>query len=277
MLARALLRNRRTARFRFQHHKSWNLVDFHHHQSRTLSSLLQRQREIIYKRRFCTKSKNDEKIEIVKKWRPVITRGAYIGIGCITAYVVSKGAMNTTNWFLSIKPHTYIWYGFLSGFVSASICGVLMYVARRTVTIRPENVYRMSKSLVEKNDKVNQRLGHYMEPGKLKAYKIDGGNFSVRPGTFIPMYKPPRVQMLYNMFGAQSKEGMVSVEAEKINGRLVMKLVVVDVGSDMILVTGMEDRMKVAGQLRGFLQTERVKYLKQDVIEEDDEVPPLIE
>jgi len=152
-----------------------------------------------------------------------------------------------------------------------------MYVARRTVTIRPENVYRMSKSLVERNSKVNQRLGHYTKPGKLKAYKIDGGNFTLRPGTFMPMYKPPRVQMLYNMFGAHGTEGMVNVEAEKINGRLKMKLVVVDIGREMILVNGEEDRMKVAGQLRGFLQAERVRYLQQDIVEEDDDIEPLIQ
>ena len=122
-------------------------------------------------RGFCDK-KVDEKLEFVKKWRPVVTRAAYIGVGCVTAYVVSKFAMKTTNWFLSIKPHTYIWYGFLSGFASASVCGGLMYLARRTVTIRPENVYRMSKTLVERNKTVNARLGHYTKPGKLKAYKI---------------------------------------------------------------------------------------------------------
>ena len=152
-----------------------------------------------------------------------------------------------------------------------------MYLARRTVTIRPENVYRMSRKMVERNNAVNVKLGHYTKPGKLKAYKIDGGNFTVRPGTLIPMYKPPRVQMLYNMFGAHDKEGMVSVEAEKINGRLKMKLVVVDVGREMILVDGTEDRMKVAGQLRGFLQSERVRYLQQDVIENDDDIEPLIQ
>lgn len=224
-----------------------------------------------------TSGRKDRIVATFEQWRRPLTRSLYVGGGIASAYVISRIMMKTTNWFLSIPPGNFIWYGFVSGFLSAGICGSLAYAARKAVTIRPENVYNMSKQLIDKNSDIQAKLGGLTTPGKLKAYKIDGGNISISSASYVPRYIPPRVQMLYNMFGPNGREGMVSVEAEKINGTLTMKLVVVDIGREMHLVAGLEERMKVAGQLRGFLQSERVSYMKQDIFEENDDVEPLIE
>jgi len=202
-----------------------------------------------------------------------------LGLG--SAFLISTVAMNSVNYFLAIPPHSFIWYGFWAGFVSASICGGLVYLARRTVTIRPENVFKMSRSLVANNKEVQARLGNWIIPGKLKAYKIDGGNLTLerKGSTFssIPTIKPPRVQMIYNMFGKDGTEGMVSVEAVKLKGTLTLRMVAVDIGNDLILVSGSKDRLQVVGQLRGFLQAERGKYLNQILEEDDDDLPPMLQ
>lgn len=217
-----------------------------------------------------------------RRYRPVIlkTGAAVLGIGGV--YFISSVVMGSANWFLSIPPHSFIWYGYIAGFFSAALCGGLIYATRRSVTIRPENVFRMSRKLVENNTEVQSQLGRYLTPGKLKAYKIDGGNITLEKksgDTFatVPSLKPPRVQMLYNMFGDGGKEGMVSVEAVKLKGQLTLRMVAVDVGSNLILISGTEERLKVAGQLRGFLQAERAKYLSQDVEEDDDDVEPMLQ
>ena len=186
--------------------------------------------------------------------------------------------ITTTNAFLSIPPHSFIYYGFVSGFLSAGLCGSLAYAARKAVTIRPENVFRLSKKLIEENAQIQRLLGHLTTPGKLKAYKIDGGNFTIRSGSFVPAYKYPRVQMLYNVFGTNGREGMVTVEMEKVNGSLVPRLVAVDIGSELHLVAGLHERLEVTSQLRGFLLAERGEYIKQHIDEDDgDEVEPMLQ
>lgn len=60
---------------------------------------------------------------------------------------------------------------------------------------------------------------------------------------------------------------MVTVEAVKQRGRLKLSLLTLDVLSErpeLLILHGTPDRLYVAGQLRGFLQAERVKYLAQN-------------
>jgi len=69
-------------------------------------------------------------------------------------------------------------------------------------------------------------------------------------------------------------DGMVTVEAKKLfPNTLQYSLVTVDPlkrSSPMVLVEGEEERLHVRGQLRGFLQSERVPYIKQNQADEDE-------
>lgn len=104
---------------------------------------------------------------------------------------------------------------------------------------------------------------------------------------------PPRVQMMFSLEGDRT-QAMATVECSKIMGKLDFSIISVDVinprssktelvrpaarpvacvtrsharcsRTAQFIVEGTKDRLKVRGQLRGFLQTERVSYLEQVV------------
>lgn len=91
--------------------------------------------------------------------------------------------------------------------------------------------------------------------------------------TYRPTWVEPRVQMMFQVNG-DFDDGMVTVEAKKMfPNTLKYSLVTVDPfkrTSPMVLVEGDEERLHVRGQLRGFLQSERVPYIKQTEADEDE-------
>ena len=82
--------------------------------------------------------------------------------------------------------------------------------------------------------------------------------------------------MLFQVVGDRG-EGMVTVEAVKHRGGLVVNLLCVDTlaspgrPSQLVLVTGSADKLGVRGTLRGFLQTERAQYIPQVAVQTDDD------
>jgi len=74
--------------------------------------------------------------------------------------------------------------------------------------------------------------------------------------------------MLFSVEGNKGS-GLVSLEAQKnAGGSYEFTLLTLDTlasaksPSKLVLVDGSEERLKVRGQLRGFLQTERVKFVE---------------
>ena len=69
-----------------------------------------------------------------------------------------------------------------------------------------------------------------------------------------------------------------TVEAVKHRGVLKITLLALDIAprksdmapADPIIIEGTEERLHVRGQLRGFLQAERSKYIEQDVVISDE-------
>lgn len=109
-------------------------------------------------------------------------------------------------------------------------------------------------------------LGRNVRSGKLRAYKIDGGYFGPKDGTFG--WQPPRVQMLFQVQG-EHDDGIATVEAIKRRGATSLTLLAFDSftadGRVLEVLHGQASRLHVVGQLRGFLQTERAQYIAQDV------------
>jgi hypothetical protein len=108
-----------------------------------------------------------------------------------------------------------------------------------------------------------------------------------------PDWVPPRIQMIFQVSGGY-RQAMVSTEAVKERGKTQFSLIAVDVlakpgdkpasGSvgpaaggplktHLILVEGSEERLKVRGQLRGFLQLERVDFIDQSIPDNEDDNP----
>ena len=110
-------------------------------------------------------------------------------------------------------------------------------------------------------------LGGTVRPGSLRAYTIRKGFFGLDSNRRLA-WLDPRVQMLFQVTGSEDKTAMVSMEALRHRTHLNFTLIAVDVldtptGSQLVVVAGDEDRLHVRGQLRAFLQSERVQYIEQ--------------
>lgn len=222
-------------------------------------------------RRFATEAEGAALSSMEKFKLNLPTYGAIAG-GVLIVYGVSKTVLYITHTFMSVNFSTVAYISFIAGFGAAAFCGALFASGYRMVTIRPEPVFRAALSAVKANPEARQLLGSSIRAGQLRAYVLRTGTFGLDSETRKLTWLRPRVQMLFQVVGSE-REGMACVEGTRKLGSLRkvhVNMLTLDVlrsdgDSTMVLVTGSPERLKVRGQLRGFLQTERVKYISQDV------------
>ncbi len=193
--------------------------------------------------------------------------------GIIVVYGVSRFMVSMTNQFMATTLTDAAWMGFYGGFAAAGLSAGALFMISRALTIRPERVFRHALRRVQANEAAQRSLGLHIHSGELRAYTIRQGYMSLCDVTYRPTWVEPRVQMLFQVKG-DFDDGMVTVEAKKMfPNRLQYSLVTVDplrATSPMVLVEGDEERLHIRGQLRGFLQSERVPYIKQTEVDEDE-------
>ena len=136
----------------------------------------------------------------------------------------------------------------------------------RRFSIRPELVFRTAFHKLKNSQVVVDAIGAPVKAGALRAYTIQQGHMAFCADNSLK-WVSPRVQMLFALEGSQHS-AMVSLEAETVNGALNFTLLTVDVlgakqNAPPLVVEGLQDRLEVRGQLRGFLQSERVRYIEQ--------------
>ena len=147
------------------------------------------------------------------------------------------------------------------------------YFAMQRITIRPEYVFRLALHRLRNSQAVVDAVGKPVSGGSLRAYTIREGHYAFNAINRMGWVNP-RVQMLFSVQGSK-QDAMVSLEAEKTGNSTEFTLLSVDIlghHADVppMLVEGLEDRLKVRGQLRGFLQSERVRYIEQSQPSRDD-------
>lgn len=205
-------------------------------------------------------------LDKVKLNAPKVVAG--IG-GLVAVYGVTKTVMFITSGFMKVNFTTVGMIGFAAGFSSAAMCAGGAYAINRALTIRPERAFRHALAAIAADPEVIEHLGDTVQSGKLRAYTIRQGSFGLSPTKALE-WLPPRVQMLFQVVG-DKRYGMATVEAEKRGTRIHLNLVTVDAmdqrddTTTLIFVAGDRERLSVRGQLRGFLQSERVRYMAQDV------------
>lgn len=182
--------------------------------------------------------------------------GTWIG-GGVMMFGLTKGAYNIFTGFLSMTPYDMGFYGFLAGFCSAGLMGTAGVAASRTLSLNPDDVYNQTLRILKNDAKTTEALGGalggFIESRGLRAYKVDGGTFSI-VGRGLG-WVPPRCQMIFDVRG-ELFDGLATVEAVKSNGNLAIQFVGLDVMNekeDRILVMGDESRLYVKDQLRSLV------------------------
>jgi len=192
---------------------------------------------------------------------PQIAGGALALIG---VYGVSRAIISLTSTLMNVTLTQAVSIGFGTGLLTAAGVAGAAYSASQRTSIRPELVLRSAMKRLRNSQVVVDAVGSPVVAGTLRAYTIRQGHLAFDEAGSLA-WVSPRVQMLCAVEGP-TKQAMVSLEAERQSTGLVFTLLSVDVlGSTQapIVVEGREDRLQVRGQLRGFLQSERVSYIEQ--------------
>ena len=218
-----------------------------------------------------------------EKYLPVVaTWGPRILIGGGISYLTTKTFLYVSNTLLGITLSDAVYFGLFSGFVGASLLygGAFAYY-QTFQNVRPEPVFAKAIKKMANSEDITGILGNIgtfssIQSGFVRAYKLDGGDWGLGPGTrgfAIPtflgedkklVFRYPRVQMCFQVYG-EKHQAMCTVEAINDRGKIKFNLIMLDILTahdneelqDPILVYGNEDRMYVRDQLTGFIDFKR--------------------
>eukprot|EP00943_MAST-04B_sp_MAST-4B-sp1_P001779 g1779.t1 len=222
------------------------------------------------------KSKYEIYLPIVATWAPRVL------IGGVLSYLTTKAFLYVSNTLLGITLSDALYFGLFSGFTGASLIYGSAFAYYQTFqNVRPEPVFEKAIKKIANNEEITRLLGPIgtftsIQSGFVRAYKLDGGDWGLGPGTrgfAIPtflgenkklVFRYPRVQMCFQVYG-DKHQAMCTVEAINDRGKIKFNLIMLDVLTagddeslqDPILVYGNEDRMYVRDQLTGFINFKR--------------------
>jgi hypothetical protein len=212
-------------------------------------------------------------IALLRKYAPQI----WLGAGALVViYGVSSIGLSVASGIMSLDIWTVFKYGVATGAGAALALGGGALYGLRLRRISPEAAFRKALARVQSSQRAQEALGTNIRSGQLKAYVAHRGHFALGGKAQPLAWVEPRVQLLFQVAG-EVNEGMVTAEAVKHKGGVVLSLVALDTlakpsaPARVLLLKGSEDRLHVRGTLRGFLQTERAAYIPQDAAEMDDD------
>lgn len=211
-------------------------------------------------------------------------------VGTVAVYGLSKMLVSMASTLLNLTLTDALYVGFGAGMVGASGIIALSMLGLRRFRIRPEPVFQSALSRVRAHSSVSAALGSPVQASELRAYTIRPGHLTRATGLGLA-WVHPRVQMLFAIQGPHGK-GMVTCEALRKGAELDFTLIAVDVLFQStnhqhhphppkqqqqqqqshhrpIIVAGTAERLEVAGQLREFLQAERVTPIRPTHAEPD--------
>ena len=86
--------------------------------------------------------------------------------------------------------------------------------------IRADPVFQYCSNWVTGDSKVQQVLGDGLKPGSLRSYRLDSGKMQFDYQTKSPVWRPPRIQMIFDVSaeGPPYRTGLVTCEAVKQAG-----------------------------------------------------------
>lgn len=143
---------------------------------------------------------------------------ALVAGGSLGAYAFSRMVLGFTNFFTHLNHSIVAKWGFYTGFGSATFLGLVGLVTVDNIYIRADPVYRYCRDWVVKDPSVQAALGDSITPGSLRSYRLDSGKFEMEGSA--PVWKPPRIQMLFDVTAHSPpyRTGLVTCEAIKSGG-----------------------------------------------------------
>ncbi|EIE27339.1 hypothetical protein COCSUDRAFT_55352 [Coccomyxa subellipsoidea C-169] len=164
-----------------------------------------------------------------------------IGAGAVFAlYMLWRSIFNLTSVFVNLSG-AMAEFGFLA-LAAAVVAWVFLYF-RYLYTIRPDAVYRKALVQLNTNPGILEVMGAPVAGSDLRAYVMTGGGLRIKH--LKPRLRSRRLQMIFPLSGTE-RRGLVSLEAKKVKGRYVFKLLAVDVPS----AAGPEQRIYLEGDER---------------------------
>ena len=229
------------------------------------------------------KSNYEKYLPIVATWMPRIVIGGGI------SYVTLKTFLYVSNTLLGITLSDAVYFGLFSGFSGASLLYGSAFAYYQTFqNVRPEPVFEKAMKKIANDQNIIDVLGPIgnftsVQSGFVRAYKLDGGDWGLGPGTrgiAIPtflgenkklVFRFPRVQMCFQVYG-EKHQALCTVEAINNRGNIKFNLIMLDILTagedeslqDSILVYENPERMYVRDQLTGFIDFKR-NYLVDPV------------
>lgn len=210
------------------------------------------------------------------------------GVG-VAAYVVLKTGYSTASFFSSIDFFDIARVSFIAGMGSTAALGGVLVGASRAVRLRPEPAFQAVLRAVQRSPEVTRALGSRAEAGAYRAYSfVDQptplermldeadeeaeeqeraepdkvaepkeraaslGRRAARGAVNAMSYwRPANVQVMFAVEG-DSCSGMVAAVVEKRGGRMVFRLLTVDVTEtgERIVLEGDKNERLYAGMMK---------------------------
>jgi len=142
---------------------------------------------------------------------------ALVAGGSLGAFIITRGFISFTTFFTHLNPAIVAKYGFYTGFGTASFLGLLGIMTIDNLFIRADPVYKYCRNWVVNDIGVQQALGDGIQTGSLRSYRLDSGNITLKEGTHAMVWRPPRIQMIFDVRGTGPpyRTGLVTCEAIK--------------------------------------------------------------
>ena len=104
---------------------------------------------------------------------------------------------------------------------SIPVLGGLTVLTLDNLFIRADPVFRYCSNWVMNDARVMAALGDGIKPGSLCSYRLDSGRIELDLENRNPVWRPPRIQMLFDVAasGPPYRTGLVTCEAVKGAGR----------------------------------------------------------
>jgi len=191
--------------------------------------------------------------------------GTYTAVALGFSYVISKTSVWITSSFLGLSFKTVGFWAFVVGYGSGVGTCAALYMGARQMQLRPEWVRQEAFDMVADNEQVRQLMGisllSPLRSGVMRAYSLDGGSFAIDKSSRGIVWRRPRIKMIFQVYGGDSHQAVVCVEAKKKGFGVEYDFVSVDLltkeSADHVLVSGAPERFEVENQLRDMVMLKK--------------------
>jgi len=157
---------------------------------------------------------------LMKLWKQYFIRYVIItSVALATLYLIWW----LSNLFTSISIGGVAKWSFYTGLLMGIGLSVATRFAKKSFTISSRDVYKVALQRVLQNEQVVNKLQAPIKPGKFRAYSylypdLEGDAHDAPMTRKLQIWKPARMQMMFQLSGATGKQCMVCCEVSRKSG-----------------------------------------------------------